>query len=255
MMDLSVQNCQAIVKSHYDALEVKDKKQRRKLAHALRVWELCQAISAKLAQEERSRLHPELLTAAALLHDIAKFDSDRLHHLQAIDIIRNGLGQESDEDEAALSALDQMILAHKDGFNPSPIYAADAAILRMADKIDQVRRKTRKSAKSRADVEEAKEKVARAEAKYKKAKKEGDLEKMHDKKRKLEEKEAKLKEKKDKLKEELQELQEAREHFQGSLEKITAYAQSESHGSCAPAFAQNLSGICESMQSCEDMPV
>lgn len=249
-MDLSVRNCQTIVRHHYDSMNVKEKKQDKKLAHALRVLALCQDISARLPQELQAVLHPELLAAAAVLHDIAKFDSDRLHHLQAIDVIRAGLNPnpENEDDEAILSALDQVILAHKDGFNPSPAYAADAAILRMADKIDQVRRKTRKSAEAQADIEEAEEKIARAEAKLKEAKEGGNLEKLRDKKQKLKEKERKLEDKEAKLAKETRDLQDAEAHFQGSLEKVTAFSQGNSCGSCTPALAQALASICSSLK-------
>lgn len=111
------------------------------LRHTKGVLSLCKEIAAALPPEERRQMDMDLLTAAALLHDAAKFDDKEDHHKDAGRVIAENLDLLGwDADGTRLTALNSVIKAHKGSFRPAERYAREAAALRMADKIDMLRR-------------------------------------------------------------------------------------------------------------------
>lgn len=146
---------------------------RKKRAHAGRVFDICQEITAALPSACREHIDGERLVCAAILHDIAKFDSDETHHLLAAGTIQSEYEKwavqqpQSPGDALDFSQIGGIIRWHKgDAFTPPGKLALEASILRMADKIDKVCRKTRKLqkeggpkklAKRRKELQKAKE--------------------------------------------------------------------------------------------------
>ena len=111
------------------------------LRHTKGVLSLCREIAAALSPEQRRMVDMDLLTAAALLHDVAKFDDKKNHHKDAGRVIAENLDLLGwVPDGARLNALSSVIRAHKGSFKPLESCAREAAILRMADKTDMLRR-------------------------------------------------------------------------------------------------------------------
>lgn len=111
------------------------------LLHTEGVVSICLEILSALPRQSRLLVDPELLNAAAILHDVAKFDSRDDHHKLAESVLLNHrvlLGKEVDIED--IEALGSIIRAHKGKFKPDEDHACEAAILRMADKIDMLRR-------------------------------------------------------------------------------------------------------------------
>lgn len=166
-MPLTEDTCYALLRSHYDEylerkrrkletlegaklLEKREKQRKREekadfhLAHTERVVSICREILSGLSPESRGRVDEELLIAAAILHDVAKFDEkkgEHDHHKLAAGVLsanRAALGP--DVDGGTLGALADIIRAHKGKkFQPGEGHAREAAILRMADKVDMLR--------------------------------------------------------------------------------------------------------------------
>lgn len=140
---------------HYErnrvAAQADEKDIRKKCAHTGRVLAICRRIAAALPPACRERIDDECLDCAAILHDIAKFDSDETHHLLASETIRREYEDwaaqwpQSPADVPDFSRIGGIIRWHKgDAFTPPGELALEASVLRMADKIDKVRRKARK---------------------------------------------------------------------------------------------------------------
>lgn len=124
---------------------------RKKCAHTRRVLAVCRSIADGLPPACRERIDRERLDCAAILHDIAKFDSDEAHHLLASETIRREYEEwaarqpQAPADAPDFSRIGGIIRWHKgDAFTPPRELALEASILRMADKIDKVCRKARK---------------------------------------------------------------------------------------------------------------
>lgn len=129
------------------------------LLHTEGVVSICLEILSRLPQESQLLVDPELLNAAAVLHDVAKFDDKDDHHKLAESVIlknRALLGEEVDDED--IEILGSIIRAHKgDKFKPDEDYACEAAILRMADKIDMLRRGKDKQNKYQESIDNIKE--------------------------------------------------------------------------------------------------
>lgn len=111
------------------------------LLHTKSVVSICLEILSALPRQSQLLVDLELLNAAAILHDAAKFDNRDDHHKLAESVLLNHrvlLGKEVDIED--IEALGSIIKAHKGKFKPDEDYACEAAILRMADKIDMLRR-------------------------------------------------------------------------------------------------------------------
>jgi len=134
--------CRTMLKTHYDSLELKPKKRTKadeKLEHAKRVAALCEDIVNSLEPRLQDCIDRDLLEAAAILHDIAKFDPFDEHEEEAINVIRMECGKRSPSpiDPREFTALDEIIRSHKGDFDPHPRFALEAAVLRTADKLDK----------------------------------------------------------------------------------------------------------------------
>lgn len=142
-MPLTAAACYDLLRRHYTACydrtvpHLREDMEARWL-HTEGVVSICGEILSKLPRQGRLLAHPELLEAAAILHDVAKYDNKDEHHKLAESVLlenRSLLGA----DDGELETLGSIIRAHKGKFNPDEDCACDAAILRMADKIDMLR--------------------------------------------------------------------------------------------------------------------
>ena len=114
---------------------------RAHLLHTEGVVSVCLEILSSLPLESQKLVNQKLLNAAAILHDVAKFDDKDDHHKLAESVIlKNRALWGEDVDDEDIDALGSIIRAHKGKFKPDEDYACEAAILRMADKIDMLRR-------------------------------------------------------------------------------------------------------------------
>ena len=264
MIDLSTTNCRQMQERYYAALldweklrylnrerkaktaeeleKLKEKIEKRK-THSLRVLAFCSDITKALAaggeaQAAESpslpKLNEPLLSAAALLHDIAKFDSNEHHHRLAVSAVKTVCGPYGPEDSSAFFALDEIITAHKGDFRPCPEYAAEAAILRMADKLDKIHRRVRKVQQAELTLKRTQLSLERAQSQDKSAKK---LEKKADNVLKWEQK----------LEERRAELNRSSQEFRKNWGAICAYAQGGAPGSCGPDFIAALKQALKSL--------
>ena len=144
-MPFDLPGCYKLLTGHYeDCLErqtacLKEKMDGH-LLHTKRVLTICSEIAEALPPEGRSLVNRELLSSAAVLHDIAKFDDRDDHHKIAEKEIAGHIDCLNWEaDGFAMKTLGSVIRAHKGSFEPEEDCACEAAILRMADKIDMLR--------------------------------------------------------------------------------------------------------------------
>lgn len=125
--------------------------QSKKAKHALRVWAICEEIAKELNKYSESiSVDIDILCKGALLHDIGKvfFMNDDYHHLASAAIIEKLFDCTSEQgDREFTRKLQSIILSHKGDFKPDSDVAVEAAILRMADKIDKYNKSTPKKAK------------------------------------------------------------------------------------------------------------
>ena len=119
---------------------------KKRAEHAGRVLIFSQIIADQL--DSRYPLDRFLLDSAAILHDIQKFKSYRRHAVLAGAAIKkrnqDWKKKRRPFSKAECMALDGIISAHKDDFDPPYYYAEEAAVLRMADKLDKVWRASTK---------------------------------------------------------------------------------------------------------------
>ncbi|NCC15605.1 MAG: HD domain-containing protein [Clostridia bacterium] len=117
------------------------------IGHTHRVLKICEAFAVNLKLEGTEL---ELLKAAAILHDIAKLDEKNGEHNRLVEeaMMDMGIVQFADGKE---DKVYEIIEAHKGGFNPSSDIALEAAILRMADKLDKFVKRPTKAEKSCKD--------------------------------------------------------------------------------------------------------
>lgn len=143
-MKLGKEQSREMVKNHYLALA------EEKLEHAGRVRKISGRIADRLEKQGCFCVDRPLLLNAAQLHDIAKLDNDRKHHKKAKKAIKKEYRKLTGEKLAKRDRkrLGAVIQAHKGSFDPPDHVALEAAVLRMADKIDQTARGKRHAKKS-----------------------------------------------------------------------------------------------------------
>lgn len=179
MDTLNQELCWELLCRHYEqnrtAGRTDEEDIRKKRAHAGRVLAVCRRIAAALPPACRERIDCERLDCAAILHDIAKFDSDETHHLLAAGTIQSEYEKwavqqpQSPGDAPDFSRIGGIIRWHKgNAFTPPGELALEASILRIADKIDKVCRKTRKLQKEGGPKKLAKRRkeLQKAEERY-----------------------------------------------------------------------------------------
>lgn len=123
----------------------------KKAKHALRVWAICKEIAKELNEySENISVDIDILCKGALLHDIGKAFpvDDDYHHLASAATIEKLFDCTSEQENREFTRkLQSIILSHKGDFKPDSDIAVEAAILRMADKIDKYNKSTPKKAK------------------------------------------------------------------------------------------------------------
>lgn len=161
-MPLTSSACYELLNWHYterfDQLCAQPREDMRDhLLHTRGVVSICLEILSALPPQSQSLVDPELLNAAAILHDVAKFDDKDDHHKLAESVIlknRALLGEDVDDEN--IEILGSIIRAHKGKFKPDEDSACEAAILRMADKIDMLRRDEDKQDKYKEGIDRIK---------------------------------------------------------------------------------------------------
>lgn len=131
--------------------------------HAKRVRDLCEAIIEQLPEEWKQGINVQLLMDAALLHDAGKEQekiTGQAHNEIAPQVLRK-FGIEDAE-------LFEMIRVHKGPFVPR-CAEREAAILRIADKIDKLNKVEEKLEKKSKKPDKMIEKFKDAVEKYQKA--------------------------------------------------------------------------------------
>ncbi len=125
------------------------KRLKKKAQHSKRVRRFSEQIVDQL-EEKGMWLDSDLLNKAALLHDIAKFDDEKKHNRKAKKAIAKEYKKytQKDMDKQELKELGAVIKAHKGTFDPPKSVALEAAVLRMADKIDKTARAEKKAKKA-----------------------------------------------------------------------------------------------------------
>lgn len=162
-MPLTPSACYELLNRHYterfDQLSAQLRENMKAhLLHTEGVVSVCLEILSALPPQSRLLVDPELLNAAAILHDVAKFDDKDDHHKLAESVIlKNCALWGEDVDDEDIEALGSIIRAHKGKFKPDEDYACEAAILRMADKIDMLRRGKDKQNKYEEGIDKIKE--------------------------------------------------------------------------------------------------
>ena len=157
-MDISKETCWKLLDHHYASVtwEIQEEKQEKR-KHAERVLGICQEIMGLLPQRVQNCVDAEKLNAAAILHDIAKFDNDDEHHKLALKIIQKEYEWLEAEtkivpfEKRDLLQIGNIIRYHKGKkYEPDTLVELETAILRMADKIDKLDRvKNAKDSKKR----------------------------------------------------------------------------------------------------------
>jgi len=126
-----------------EKLEKLEKEIEIHLRHTEGVVSICREIWSGLPQQSQALVNGELLVAAAVLHDVAKFDEkkgENNHHELAGGVISSNRAMLRSNIDGNVETLSSIVKAHKGTFEPNENCACEAAILRMADKIDMLRR-------------------------------------------------------------------------------------------------------------------
>lgn len=146
-MSLTPKQCYEVLDLHYrQCLEEETARLRAEMEFHLRhtkgVFAICQEITCALPPEQRKELDQDLLSAAAILHDVAKFDGAGEHNRAARRVIADHLDLLGwDDSQEYLPALADIIAAHRgEEFEPKQDWVREAAVLRLADKLDMRRR-------------------------------------------------------------------------------------------------------------------
>lgn len=120
--------------------------------HSENVCKICKDIALQL-KTGGIEVDKKLLKKAAYLHDIGKanYDGDA-HPYMSLVYMYNIFDCSGGEKEEYAWKLGQIIIAHKEIFCPPVCVAKEAAILRMADKIDRFGRKDDASKKYKRNL-------------------------------------------------------------------------------------------------------
>lgn len=130
-----------IVNKHWQIILEIPQGQKKIRVHSERVYKICKEIYGKLPSTVVQQINKKMLYRAAFLHDIAKFDDNGIHNMIAGIIIKEYFNELDCDDFARLCSV---IRCHRKRFDPDKNVIIEAAILRMADKIDKVRRNQKK---------------------------------------------------------------------------------------------------------------
>lgn len=131
--------------------------------HAKRVRDLCEVIIEQLPEEWKQGIDKQLLIDAALLHDVGK-EQEKITGQAHNEIVPQVLRALDVEDEK----LFEVIRVHKGSFVPR-CAEREAAILRIADKIDKLNKVGEKLEKKSKKPDKMIEKFKDAVEKYQKA--------------------------------------------------------------------------------------
>ncbi len=114
----------------------------KKVRHTERVLRSCMKIAEKLAEKTDAEIDAGLLAQAAILHDIAKFNDEENHHIKGEKVLEKEYKRLTGRslDKETRKKLAAVIAAHKGDFDPPGKVKFEAAILRMADKLDKYSR-------------------------------------------------------------------------------------------------------------------
>lgn len=132
-------NSYEILEKHLDSNNVRPEEREELISHIHRVVVICEAFVDELTPTD---INNEALMNAAILHDICKYDDDNKHEKVGADLVE----KEYSADIKDVKIVGDIIRAHRKKFKPSDTVWLEAAILRMADKLD-------KYAKGKANVE------------------------------------------------------------------------------------------------------
>jgi len=123
--------------------------------HPLRVKSICMEIVENLSSTQKESINCSALQMAAILHDMGKRKhGNKKHHKVSASIVEktfNCKRKQKNRDFAKL--VKNIILSHKGSFKPKRKGAKEAAILRMADKIDRFGRKNDASKKYEDNIQ------------------------------------------------------------------------------------------------------
>lgn len=106
--------------------------------HSKRVCRLCKKIVKRLKNNSVDNIQSDLLYKAAYLHDIGKanYDGDA-HPYMSVVCMYDSFDCSGKKSRKYARRISHIIIAHKSDFCPPKDVAIEAAILRMADKIDK----------------------------------------------------------------------------------------------------------------------
>ncbi len=157
--ECEIEECKKILKDELkkdisSIIKKLEKNKKKIIKHSKRAKKICDEIYEELDESIKEKIDKDLLSKAAIFHDIAKIEDDDTHNKLAKSRLKKHF-KKSDEDFKKVCSI---IKAHKGEFEPDENIALEAAILRMADKIDKWNKINFKQKKSRKDLEKCKKK-------------------------------------------------------------------------------------------------
>lgn len=135
-MKLSEEVCWGMLRHNYRM------RVEKKVKHTERVLRSCMKIAEKMGEKTTVDLDEDLLAQAAILHDIAKFNGEGTHHTEGEKVLAKEYERLTGRslDKGTREKLAAVIAAHKGDFDPPKKVKFEAAVLRMADKLDKYTR-------------------------------------------------------------------------------------------------------------------
>lgn len=120
---------------------------RETICHSLRVKKIAKSIVV-LLEDEGIDVSKKAVKVGALLHDIGKNDkNNKYHHYKSVARTMKLFDCTSGKkNQRYANQIYSIILSHKGEFKPNVDIALEAAILRMADKIDKYNKSSSKKA-------------------------------------------------------------------------------------------------------------
>lgn len=128
--------------------------------HSKRVCRLCKKIVKRLKNNSVDNIQSDLLYKAAYLHDIGKADcKGDVHPFMSVVCMYDSFDCSGKKSRKYARRISHIIIAHKSDFCPPKDVAIEAAILRMADKIDKYNKSKYRLKKARKSYEKNLEKI------------------------------------------------------------------------------------------------
>lgn len=128
-------------------------------AHSENVCKICKNIISHL-EMSTFKVEKKLLKKAAYLHDIGKADcKGDAHPFMSVVCMYDSFDCSGKESRKCARKISHIIIAHKGDFCPPKDVAKEAAILRMADKIDKYNKSKYRLKKARKSYEKNLEKI------------------------------------------------------------------------------------------------